>query len=102
MNVSSVVVRTRPEHHGEVMRFLEASELCSVHFDDGEGRIVVTIEGEDAGEEMGKVRQISAAPNVLSAELAYAYSEDDFGGEGEGGPFKKTGDPVPDVLKEDS
>lgn len=104
MNVSSVVVRTRPEHHAEVLRFLEASDLCSVHFDDREGRIVVTIEGKDSSEEMDKVRRISAAPNVLSAELAFAYSEDDFKGDADegGGPFGKPADPVPDILKDNT
>ena len=47
MNVSSIVVKTKPEHHGEVQAALEAADFCDVHFNDGKGKIVVTVEGEN-------------------------------------------------------
>ena len=52
MNVSSIVVKTLPEHVQSVIENLRSSDFCEVHFHDAAGRIVVTVEGEDISEEM--------------------------------------------------
>src|SRR5574337_1888546 len=75
MNVSSIVVKTSPDHMQTVLGLLESSDICEVHFHDEQGRIVVTIEGRDIEEEMQKLKQIQGMPHVISAGLAYAYSE---------------------------
>ncbi len=84
MNISSVVVRTAPEDLDAVLESLRASGLCEVHFHDDSGKIVVTLEGSSIGEEMVKMREIMNLPLVLSATLAYSYSEGDTGGSAEG------------------
>jgi nitrate reductase NapD len=84
MNISGIVVRTAPENLSVVLDSLHESQLCEVHFHDESGKIIVTLEGSNIGEEMVKMRQIMNLPHVLSATLAYSYSEEDTGDEGAG------------------
>ena len=81
MNISSIVVRTHPERQAQVAADLVASGLCEIHFQDDQGRIIVTIEGADVQEEAGKLKAIQALPHVLTADLAYAFSDRDFADE---------------------
>ncbi|MGE5237971.1 MAG: chaperone NapD [Chloroflexota bacterium] len=85
MNISSVVVKTAPEHLDTVLETLRGSDLCEVHFHDDSGKIIVTLEGSSIGEEMVKMKEIMNLPHVLSATLAYSYSEGDTTGSS-GGP----------------
>ncbi|WP_457621204.1 chaperone NapD [Persephonella sp.] len=78
MNISSIVVMTRPEHIQEVLKSLEESGLCDIHFYDEKGRIIVTIEGEDVYEETFKLKAIQDIPHVVSAEMSFAYSEEEL------------------------
>ncbi|MCL4537907.1 MAG: chaperone NapD [Nitrospirae bacterium] len=78
MNVSSVVVKAMPENLNDVLKSLSSSGLCEVHFHDEMGRIVVTIEGESLGEEVSKMKAIMNIPNVVCADLAYSYSEEEL------------------------
>ena len=45
MNISSIVVKTRPENLEAVKTSLTDSGLCEIHFADDKGRIVATVEG---------------------------------------------------------
>lgn len=78
MNISGVVVRTKPEHLQEVVESLENSGVCDVHFYDEKGRIVVTIEAQSTDEEVFKMKVIQSLEHVLSADLVYAYSEEEL------------------------
>ncbi|MFA5353022.1 MAG: chaperone NapD [Thermodesulfovibrionales bacterium] len=78
MNISGVVVMTSPERVDDVLKALIASGICEIHFHDTEGRIVVTIEGEDIAEEMERMKEIQGIPHVISASLAYSYAEDEI------------------------
>jgi periplasmic nitrate reductase NapD len=75
MNVSSIVVRTRPEELPAVLAGLRSIEQCEVHFHDEQGRIIVTIEGADTGSEPATRKNIQKVPHVVSAEVVFAYSE---------------------------
>ena len=75
MNVSSIVVRTRPEQLAIVLAGLKSIEQCEVHFHDAQGRIIVTIEGADTESELATLKMIQKVPHVASAELVFAYSE---------------------------
>jgi nitrate reductase NapD len=99
MNISGVVVRTKPEHFKDVLKSLEDTDLCEVHFHDKKDRVIVTIEGEGVDEEMHKMKQIQCITNVLSAELVYSYSEDEI--EKAKNLFEKQDNPVPNILKDD-
>jgi nitrate reductase NapD len=96
MNVSGIVVKTAPEHIEDVMVAVEAGGLGEVHFHDSTGKIIVTIEGEGAGEEVSKMRKIMDLPHVLGAELAYSYSEDDLNRSRE--KIDRPGSAVPEDL----
>ncbi len=98
MNVSSVVVQTKAEHLQEVMDTINAYELCEVHFYDSEGKIVATIEGDDIGEQMEKLKKIQSIPSVFNANLAYSYCEDEL--TQILGQLESTGGEVPSELKE--
>jgi nitrate reductase NapD len=98
MNVSSLIIKTSPEHLEKVIEKLRASRLCEVFFHDSSGNIVVTIEGRDTGEEMDRMKAIEKLPHVLGAALVYSYSEEELDRAAEllaRGP----GGPVPDELK---
>lgn len=75
INVSSLVVKVEPARVEETLAALTASGLCEVHFHDASGKIIVTLEGENTGDEMRKMKEIQNLPHVLSADLAYSYCE---------------------------
>lgn len=77
MNVSSIVVRTKPATAESVIAALENSGLCDVYFSDRQGRIVVTIEGDTIDGEIEKLAAIRDLPDVLGADLVYAFSDDE-------------------------
>ncbi len=77
MNVSSIVVCTKPATVKSVIAALEKSGLCDVYFSDKQGRIVVTVEGETIDGEIAKLTAIRNLPDVLGADLVYAFSDDE-------------------------
>ena len=97
MNISGIVVKAAPENREAVIKALTASGLCEVHLQDEQGTIIVTVEGEDTGEEVKKMREIMNIPHVLCADLAYSYNEDET--EGSLSRLKRIRDAVPDALK---
>jgi len=99
MNVSGVVVRTSPEHMEEVLKSLEESGMCDVHFHDEKGRIIVTIEAETTEEEVFKLKSIQSIEHVLSADLVYAYSEEELDKAKEELTMEKG--EVPRIIEED-
>ena len=98
MNVSSIVIKASPERFSEVLNALRESEVCALHFHDSKSAIVVTIEGENVDEEMEKMKELAALPNVLSAELIYTYSEDESKEAKK--LFEANTDSVPNPLKD--
>jgi nitrate reductase NapD len=98
MNISGIVVKTAPEHLRNVLDNLKSSGLCDVFFHDETGKIIVTLEGRDTGEEVKKMKAILNMPHVLCANLAYSYCEEESGNTVD--RSKSVGDAVPDVLKE--
>ncbi len=77
MNISSIVIQCHSRHYDEVRKWCEASEICEFHFGDKEkGKIIVTIEGEDVGDEIKKLVTIQEAPYVIAADMMMTYQED--------------------------
>jgi len=100
MNISSLVVKVSPGSMDSVLAALSGSDLCDVHFHDQQkGTIVVTIEGQDTGEEMDKMKAIEKLPHVLGAALVYAYSEAELDAAARA-IAERTGGPVPEGLKD--
>ncbi len=77
MNISGVVIRVLPEHEDELVAIAQASDLCEYHLNEN-GKIVVTIEGDDVVDDMRIMNEIRKFPHVLSAEMAYSYCEEEL------------------------
>jgi len=78
MNVSGIVIKTKPEHMQEVMDKVNAIDLCEVHFFDPNGQIIATIEGNSIDAQMERLKLIQGVPHVFTANLAYTYCEDEL------------------------
>jgi len=100
MNISSAVVVTEPEHIEEVLQSLKESGLCDVYFHDDTGKIIVIIEGEDVNEETFKLKQIQLLPHVLTANMVYSYSEEEWESAAE--YLQKLSNDVPEILNDDN
>ncbi|GAB6044438.1 hypothetical protein JCM11957_00360 [Caminibacter profundus] len=79
MNISSIIVRTKPENYDVVWLNLKESPLCEVHFGAKEkGIIIITIEGENVEEEIKKLNQIEQMPFIISADMHMSYCEEEL------------------------
>ena len=99
MNISSIVVQTVPKFLDEVVENLKNCGACDYHMHDEKGRIIVTIEGEDVSEEIGKLKIIEAIPHVITADMQMAYSEDELDANIK---VINESDAVPNLLKDDN
>ncbi len=95
MNISSIVVQTRPEHLEQVVQDLQNCDVCDYHLHDEKGRVIVTIEGEGVKEELEKLRVIEEIDNVMAADMQMAYSEDELNSNME---VMNNNDAVPEIL----
>jgi len=100
MNISSAVIITEPEHTEEVLQSLEESGLCEIYFHDDKGRIIIIIEGEDVNEETFKLKQIQMLPHVLSANMVYSYSEEEWESAAE--YLQKLSNDIPEILNDEN
>lgn len=99
MNISSIVVQTKPEHLEEVLKDIKECEVCDYHLHDEKGRIIITIEGESVKEELEKLHVIEAIPHVIAADMQMAYSEDELDKHIE---VLENSDAVPKVLNDEN
>ncbi len=100
MNLSSIVVLTTPEYLEEVLENIKSSNECEYHLHDEKGRIIVTIEGKDTEEEIRKLKALQQIPHIISAEMVFAYSEDEL--EKERQKLEKSSDNIPDWLNDEN
>ena len=77
MNISGVVVRSRPENIDKVRADLETLEGVEVHGANPDGRLVVTVEDSDARMTADTVVRMHDLPGVISASMIYHQHEDD-------------------------
>lgn len=98
MNISSIVVQTLPKNLEEVVKALKASGVCDYFMHDELGRVIVTIEGDGVQEELKKLKVIEAIPNVISADMQMAYSQEELDSHLE---VLENSDAVPRILNED-
>ena len=89
MNISSIVIRTLPEHSQKMVEVFKKSELCEYYLHD-ETKIIVAIEGEVISEEMAKLKKLQKMDHVIAADMMYSYSEDEL--EKEKDKIEKSGD----------
>lgn len=78
MNLSGILVMTKPEHQRRVVTAMEALEGVEVHqVDETTGRIVAVQEAESIHDEIEGVKRIKALPDVIMAEMVYHYLAED-------------------------
>ncbi len=98
MNISSVLVMMKPEYQEEVVGNLRKSGLCDVFFQD-EGRVIITIEGENVEEELLKLHQIKEIDHIISAEMMFHYNEDELAAALEN--VSLDGERIPEILEDE-
>jgi nitrate reductase NapD len=77
MNVSSIVVQALPKYIDGLIEEFKGSEICDYHLHDKEtGKIIITVEGKDVGEEIEKLVKIQEMPHVIAADMMMTYQED--------------------------
>lgn len=76
MNISGVLVRSRPELVDRVVAALCRLDGVEVHAQTASGKIVVTLEREDAGAAMDTVTAFHDIQGLLSASLIYEQTDD--------------------------
>lgn len=78
MNISSIVLHVTPEKTDEVIARIKKEDVCEYHLHDEAGKIIVTIEGANIEEELEKFQYLKHQPDVLSASMAFSYSENEL------------------------
>lgn len=78
MNISSIIIQTNPIYLEQLVNDLKQSDICDYFVHDQLGRIVVTIEGQDTGEELAKLGKLKQMPHVISAEMHFSYNENEL------------------------
>ena len=76
MNISGVLVRSYPEHIQSVSDALVKMEDVEVHGSNDDGRIVVTVEQENAGALSDMLVLMQDLPGVLSTSMIYHQFEE--------------------------
>ena len=77
MNISSIIIKTNDKYYSQVFTKLAEADFCEIHFHDN-NKIIVTIEGVSTDEEISKLKKIELIKGVVSAEMVFAYSEDEL------------------------
>ena len=70
MTVSGIVMACRPEHLDEMSGVVNGLDWAEVHYTDGGGRLVVTIEAADIHESIERLKELQGLPFAIMAELA--------------------------------
>lgn len=78
MNLSGILVMTKPEHLKAVIDSLNDRADIEVHQTDADsGRIIAVLEAEDIHGEIAALREIKTLPFVIMAEMVYHYLAED-------------------------
>jgi nitrate reductase NapD len=76
MNISSVIVRARPDKLAGVRHGITTIPGVEIHADSGDGRIVVTVEDGDNHSVPESIVKLHNLDGVIAASLVYQYSDD--------------------------
>lgn len=76
MNVLGVVVKALAKDFEAITKEFEKQELCEVYIADAnQGKIIITIEGADDSEALGKLRRVGEVAGVLATDLIHIASD---------------------------
>ena len=73
MNISAILIHTRPEWQDELIESFQDFSWLDVHISDQKGRIIATIEGESVDEEHQRASLVLETPKVLSVDMLNHY-----------------------------
>ena len=76
MNISSLIVRSRPEHCAAVRAVLETMPGVEVRAATPAGQLVVVADHDDAGAAADGFVAINRIAGVLSVSLVFQFSDD--------------------------
>ena len=76
VNISSVILRARPEKLGRVRNDLAAIPGVEIHADGNDGRLVLTIEDGEGYAPADVFLKLRELDGVISASLVYQYCDD--------------------------
>ena len=76
MNISGVLVHAYPQQVSTVAESLIKMSGVEVHGNNDDGRIVVTVEQDDANQMSDVLTHMQTLPGVLSASMIYHQFED--------------------------
>lgn len=75
VNITGLIVYTRPERSASVRAALAGIDGVDVHAQTPDGRMVVTVEQSDDAAASGVLEAIAALDGVLSTALVYHHDE---------------------------
>ena len=76
MNISSVILRARPEKLAGVRRGIATIAGVEIHADAGDGRIIVTVEDGEHHSAPESIVKLHNIDGVIAASLVYQYCDD--------------------------
>ena len=76
MNISGVLVKAYPKNLLSIEKVLGTMQGVEVHGNNDDGRIVITVEDDNANNITDTLVEIQGVPGVLSASMIYHQFED--------------------------
>ncbi|MAE44131.1 MAG: chaperone NapD [Nitrospinaceae bacterium] len=77
MQISGILIQTRPEWREQLGESLAAQPWLDVHYTDGHSRIIVTLENLETESGEKRLRRLQDWPHVLSVNLINHYQVDE-------------------------
>ena len=79
MNISSIVVKTAQESFESVKNAIKEIQGCEIYIEDkATNQLIVVIESQCTEEEVVINKHIDSMSGVMSANMHYAYQEDEI------------------------
>ena len=79
MNISSIVVKTTPEHFESVQEMIDEVQNCEIYLaDEATSQIIVVLEAANTQEEITINKHLEGLPGVMSAQMHYTYQEEEL------------------------
>lgn len=75
IHIASCVVHARADALSSVVSTIHAQSLAEIPAVDPRGRIVIVLEGPNAGAVLDRVDLIRALPGVVAVNLVYQHTE---------------------------
>lgn len=76
MEISSMILRSKPERLAHVRDQLLGIPGVEIHGDTGDGRIVVTVEDGDGYKVGDSITRLHEVDGVMAISLVYEYCDD--------------------------